>query len=266
MVETTTPAPTVLTFFTKLPIELRLKIWGLALPKEGRIIEIRWNEDTNLYFTYSSPPAALHACHEFRQLALKKYEVLEFQNDVDADTYEAGVYEQSIGGQTEGSGYNSGGDVKHESNDGSQVQSNGDIEGENGVAEAEGKMSTSINVDGENAAQDDSVVKFRTYIDYTLDAPYFAGAHLCKQEHFDGGDEVKRAPALDRLLWQLSDLEDISAKIRFIALEARSANSYVLASRLFELENLQRITLVYGDDCCRADERGNDSCFRKARF
>ena len=74
------------------------------------------------------------------------------------------------------------------------------------------------------------------------------------------------APALDRSPWQLSDLEDISTKIRFIALEAWSANPFVLASPLFELENLQRITLVYGNDRCRADELDYDSYFNKEPF
>jgi hypothetical protein len=53
--------------FQKLPLELRLKIWGFAPPEPVTVIQ-RVSEKNNTRFTYRrKPPAVLHACRESRQ-------------------------------------------------------------------------------------------------------------------------------------------------------------------------------------------------------
>jgi hypothetical protein len=52
--------------FKKLPLELRLRIWGYAAPEPMTIIQ-RVSEKNNTRFTYRrKPPAVLHACRESR--------------------------------------------------------------------------------------------------------------------------------------------------------------------------------------------------------
>jgi len=53
--------------FKKLPLELRLKIWGYAAPEPVAVIQ-RISEKNNTRFTYRrKPPAVLHVCKESRQ-------------------------------------------------------------------------------------------------------------------------------------------------------------------------------------------------------
>jgi hypothetical protein len=63
--------------FPKLPAELRLKIWKLALPGP-RIVEVYYDRakhpwDENFIRFNTPPPAALHANWESRRVALEKY-------------------------------------------------------------------------------------------------------------------------------------------------------------------------------------------------
>ena len=59
--------------FPKLPIELRIKIWGYTLP-DPRIIDANALDDL-IRINYP-PPVALHVCKESRQENLKNYSLL----------------------------------------------------------------------------------------------------------------------------------------------------------------------------------------------
>ncbi|KUJ24173.1 uncharacterized protein LY89DRAFT_713079 [Mollisia scopiformis] len=66
------------TVFPKLPIELRLEIFGEAMPGP-RVIEIMWAND-HLY-TDCPIPALLHTCAESRNLALKTFKKFKAVDD-----------------------------------------------------------------------------------------------------------------------------------------------------------------------------------------
>ncbi|KAF8848078.1 hypothetical protein BDZ45DRAFT_297478 [Acephala macrosclerotiorum] len=68
------------TLFPKLTIELRLKIWNEEIPN-SRIIEVRWKDEETRFVTYASTPSILHACSESREVAKKRYEMLEVKNN-----------------------------------------------------------------------------------------------------------------------------------------------------------------------------------------
>ncbi|KAN0101628.1 hypothetical protein V8E51_012138 [Hyaloscypha variabilis] len=62
--------------FSSLPSELRVKIWGIALPQSVNIIcqdSVRFAKS---FKSNDRPPALLHACHESRVEALKTYKPL----------------------------------------------------------------------------------------------------------------------------------------------------------------------------------------------
>jgi hypothetical protein len=65
--------PTKFNRFPKLPIELRYKIWSLALP-DARVIEILWNSKSNKYYTDAPQPTILRVNKESRGEALRFYE------------------------------------------------------------------------------------------------------------------------------------------------------------------------------------------------
>jgi hypothetical protein len=78
--------------FKKLPIELRLKIWGISTPSghESRIIEViqkhidfENNDWSNFghFYTDAICPALLHTCQESRNEARKVYHVLAIEDD-----------------------------------------------------------------------------------------------------------------------------------------------------------------------------------------
>jgi 2EXR family len=76
-------------FFPKLPMELRLKIWTLALPGP-RIIEIYQNFNIGIRFgneiqANNPPPALFHVNREAREVASKKY--MKLYNNIDSQLY-----------------------------------------------------------------------------------------------------------------------------------------------------------------------------------
>ncbi|KAG4440827.1 hypothetical protein IFR05_003699 [Cadophora sp. M221] len=74
----TTTAATTFHPFTKLPLELRIMIWGFSIPDSSRTIELRLSHSlvrkgrSPRYdlVSPSSPPSILLACHESRSVAL----------------------------------------------------------------------------------------------------------------------------------------------------------------------------------------------------
>ena len=65
-------APSVFHQFQRLPIELRFKVWGFAVPA-GRTVQFDVEGGNRDIFRpiKTSIPAVLHACHESRKIALK---------------------------------------------------------------------------------------------------------------------------------------------------------------------------------------------------
>ncbi|KAF4636849.1 hypothetical protein G7Y89_g1225 [Cudoniella acicularis] len=64
--------------FSKLPIELRLKIWKTSMVQDGAsIIEVRWNKEKEVYCTDPHYPL-LRTCKESREEALDFYDLLSF--------------------------------------------------------------------------------------------------------------------------------------------------------------------------------------------
>ena len=57
---------------SKLPRELRNKIWDLTLPQQ-RVVNIRYNANKNACTTPAHSPISLHICQESRERALKRY-------------------------------------------------------------------------------------------------------------------------------------------------------------------------------------------------
>lgn len=53
-------------YFKKLPLELRLRIWGYAAPEPTTIIQRVSEKSINRYTYRREPPAVLHACRESR--------------------------------------------------------------------------------------------------------------------------------------------------------------------------------------------------------
>jgi len=64
--------PAIFTLFTKLPSELRIKIWKFCFP-EPRVVSVRYNRTANQYTSNTAPPALLHASSESRSLFLSTY-------------------------------------------------------------------------------------------------------------------------------------------------------------------------------------------------
>lgn len=58
--------------FTRLPSELRIKIWKFTFP-EPRIVPVRYNRATQQYISTMPAPAILHASGESRALFLETY-------------------------------------------------------------------------------------------------------------------------------------------------------------------------------------------------
>ncbi|CZR55175.1 uncharacterized protein PAC_05061 [Phialocephala subalpina] len=77
------------TLFSKLPIELRLKIWDDAIP-EARIIEVMWSEERGFY-TDSKSPAILHVCSDSRACARKVYTAAIVENSRKHVLWGAGI-------------------------------------------------------------------------------------------------------------------------------------------------------------------------------
>jgi hypothetical protein len=65
-------SPTIFTLFTKLPSELRIKIWTACFP-EPRVVSVRYNRTARQYTSKTAPPALLHVCSESRTLFLSTY-------------------------------------------------------------------------------------------------------------------------------------------------------------------------------------------------
>jgi hypothetical protein len=66
------------TTFSKLPIELRLKIWAMALPE--RVIEVMWTAQNNRFYHQTPVPTLFHVCQESRLLAMSHYDIMEIEN------------------------------------------------------------------------------------------------------------------------------------------------------------------------------------------
>ena len=76
--------------FKRLPIELRLNIWGISTPAghERRVIDVIQKRVSGEgvakigdYYTTATCPALLHTCQESRGGALKMYKVLQIKDD-----------------------------------------------------------------------------------------------------------------------------------------------------------------------------------------
>jgi hypothetical protein len=65
------PSP-VFTHFTRLPSELRIKIWKSCFP-EPRVVPVRYNCTAKQYTSTTPPLALLHVCSESRSLLLSTY-------------------------------------------------------------------------------------------------------------------------------------------------------------------------------------------------
>ncbi|KAH8819540.1 hypothetical protein F5884DRAFT_760837 [Xylogone sp. PMI_703] len=79
----TIPQLTTFHLFPTLPTELRLKIWEFTLPTSHRIVKIEHRVDLRRYISNTPPPGVLHANHEARTVALRKYTHL----DLGTNTY-----------------------------------------------------------------------------------------------------------------------------------------------------------------------------------
>jgi hypothetical protein len=69
---------TEFTLFSKVPIELKFKIWGMSM--EGRVIEVIYDENLDFYYSLAANPTALRVCKESRQQALLSYKVLRLKD------------------------------------------------------------------------------------------------------------------------------------------------------------------------------------------
>ncbi|KAH8595913.1 hypothetical protein B0O99DRAFT_686429 [Bisporella sp. PMI_857] len=73
-------------FFSRLPPELQLKVWAEAANNEDpRLIEIKFDVSTYLYYHETAVPPLLHTCGAARAEALKHYDVLEISCNIGAD-------------------------------------------------------------------------------------------------------------------------------------------------------------------------------------
>ncbi|KAF8848082.1 hypothetical protein BDZ45DRAFT_297522 [Acephala macrosclerotiorum] len=79
-------APTEFIFFLKLPTEIRLMIWDLALPGP-RVIEILCEKNVGRdFYTKSTTPILLHVNQESRALAFKFFQKFTAQKSISRDT------------------------------------------------------------------------------------------------------------------------------------------------------------------------------------
>ncbi|KAG4442150.1 hypothetical protein IFR05_002363 [Cadophora sp. M221] len=69
--------PIIFTLFPKLPLELQLTIWGLALPGPIIVRIVMKNISKGRIRAKSPIAALLHVSEESRAVALKKYELVE---------------------------------------------------------------------------------------------------------------------------------------------------------------------------------------------
>ncbi|KAH7360582.1 hypothetical protein BKA65DRAFT_493539 [Rhexocercosporidium sp. MPI-PUGE-AT-0058] len=65
--------------FPRLPPELRLRVWTLALPSP-RIIELTWKSQARSLTSKSITPAILRTCHESRYSAIQYYKKVQLGN------------------------------------------------------------------------------------------------------------------------------------------------------------------------------------------
>jgi hypothetical protein len=73
-IESPSQSVTTFTVFPKLPVELRFKIWKLALPGT-RVVAINFDYESETITSSARIPAALHTCRESRLEALKVYKL-----------------------------------------------------------------------------------------------------------------------------------------------------------------------------------------------
>lgn len=66
------PAQPLFTVFPNLPVELRLKIWGLASQTQ-RVLELNYAIVDQEFYTHQSPPSVLHTNCESREVGLHYY-------------------------------------------------------------------------------------------------------------------------------------------------------------------------------------------------
>lgn len=57
-------------YFPKLPPEIKIKVWNAALEeeihREGRVVEVRWNQETKRYISNNATPVLLRTCRDSR--------------------------------------------------------------------------------------------------------------------------------------------------------------------------------------------------------
>ena len=73
-VSTNTTVGNCFTFFPKLPLELRQKIWDDTLPRQ-RVVTVFYQRQRDIYTSSALIPAALQACKESRKQALRVYQL-----------------------------------------------------------------------------------------------------------------------------------------------------------------------------------------------
>jgi hypothetical protein len=266
--------------FPRLPIELRQEIWRYILP-EARVVEIRWNEKTNKYFTTAtlSDEPIFKTCRDSRNYALSKYTLLEFQNDIDVD-----IYEDDITGKWRGideeydeySVYSPHSVHEHNTTEYEVEDSEAENEGAPSAQKQDTPEAAAPAVDAtedinytKDSKEDDELVEvpsFSIRVDFSRDVLYFSSAHLCRKRHLNSEGFPTMAPALHALLWRLSKIPNISPKINTVAFEARFTNAFLVGPPLFELENLKSIILVEGDSCCKGYRSGVDCSHTKRKL
>jgi hypothetical protein len=72
-------SPKLKTFteFSKLPPEIRLRVWHFASPPP-RIVELSYGSEARSVISRTHPPALLHTSHESRAATIKSYKELQF--------------------------------------------------------------------------------------------------------------------------------------------------------------------------------------------
>jgi hypothetical protein len=219
---------------SKLPIEIRREIWGHL--SDARVIEIRWDWKGG-YYTLCKNPLPFRINHESRAFALSKYSLLEIENNLDMDDYEADNYSETSISNMEFS------DDDDEEEADSQDPSPSTAQEPNEITDI-----TNI--------EPAPVPMFRTYINYSKDIVYLAPEHMGCRDTYTINGPTTRVPALTCLLERFSHLPSISSNLQTLAIEASRLihiKPFHLANTLFQLKNLSKIILVYGDDCCAAN-------------